>query len=120
MKTFLAILVLSCTACATGGNTFSDSEGVDLVVSHTGHYFDAKLADSFAKNVSTREVIESEMGKPDTVTKMSNGIVMTVYNYFASVQNSVTGQVQMRVRSAVYTFDADGILRGSSLTLTGE
>lgn len=118
MKSYLFLVVLFCTGCAM--NNAVDRTGVDVVVAHTGHYFDTAIADSFIKGETTRDQVEAAMGKPDAVSKFSDGRVTTNYQYFASVQNSWTGQVQMKARVAIFNFDANGVLSSSALTVQGE
>lgn len=98
MWTALAVVVLG--GCAT---------------MEAGASFDHAAAAGFQPGQTTRAEVEAALGPPVQVTEAADGTTMLGYSHIVSRANGFTGKSAAEGRTAVFFFDAAGVLQRKSI-----
>lgn len=80
----------------------------------SGGSFDPGVAQSFEIGVARQADVEAALGKPMSVTRNADGTAVLAYTHIVSKANGFTGRHGATGQTAVYVFDADGVLRRTS------
>lgn len=100
----LSLLLTAVGACAT---------------MESGQAFDAGVASGFVVGTATRAQVEAGMGPATQVTENADGSSMLAYSHIVSRANGLTGKAEAQGSTAVFVFDANGVLKNRSLGSPG-
>lgn len=80
-----------------------------------GASFDHAAVAGFQPGQTTRAEVEAALGAPVQVTEAADGTTMLGYSHIVSRANGFTGKAAAEGRTAVFFFDAAGVLQRKSI-----
>lgn len=82
----------------------------------SGTAFDPATAQGFEVGAATRDQVTASLGKPMQTTQNSDGSAVLAYSHIVSSANGFTGKSQATASTAVFVFDAQGVLQRTSFS----
>ena len=84
----------------------------------TGRRFDHAATTTLLEGTTTRQDVENTLGPATTVSTSADGSAFLVYAYAIGKGNGLTGKTQATGYSALFQFNAAGVLIRKTITET--